>query len=68
MKMSTIPTLWHYDSGRDVFSKRPNAGVAESKPTEFDLLALAMLAQPDPTAQFMKKMRGKQGADHRLDY
>jgi hypothetical protein len=39
-----------------------------TKPTEFGLLALAMLAQPDPMAQFMKKMRGKLGADHRLDY
>jgi hypothetical protein len=39
-----------------------------TKPTEFGLLALAMLAQPDPMAQFMKKMRGKLGADHQLDY
>ncbi len=39
-----------------------------TKPTELGLLALAMLAQPDPTAQFLKKTRGKLGADHQLDY
>lgn len=39
-----------------------------TRPTELGLLALAMLAQPDPTATFMKKTRGKLGADHRLDY
>lgn len=38
-----------------------------TKPTELGLLALAMLAQPDPTASYMKKTRGKLGADHRLD-
>jgi hypothetical protein len=39
-----------------------------TKPTELGLLALAMLAQPDPTAKFLKKMRGKLGADHQLEY
>jgi hypothetical protein len=39
-----------------------------TKPTELGLLALAMLAQPDPTAKFLKETRGKLGADHRLDY
>ena len=39
-----------------------------SKPTELGLLALATLAQPDPTANFMKQTRGKLGADHQLDY
>jgi hypothetical protein len=37
-------------------------------PTELGLLALAMLAQPDPTAHFLKETRGKLGADHQLDY
>lgn len=39
-----------------------------TKPTELGLLALAMLAQPDPTAKFLKATRGKLGADHLLDY
>ena len=39
-----------------------------TKPTELGLLALAMLAQPDPAASYMKKTRGKLGADHQLDY
>jgi hypothetical protein len=39
-----------------------------SKPTELGLLALAMLAQPDPTAKFLKDTRGKLGPDHQLDY
>jgi hypothetical protein len=39
-----------------------------SKPTELGLLALAMLAQPDPTANFLKETHGRLGADHQLDY
>lgn len=39
-----------------------------SKPTELGLLALAVLAQPDPTAAFLKANRGKLGPDHELDY
>jgi hypothetical protein len=39
-----------------------------TRPTELGLLALAMLAQPDPTANFLKATRGKLGADHALDY
>jgi hypothetical protein len=39
-----------------------------SGPTELGLLALAMLAQPDPTAKFLKEMRGKLGVDHQLEY
>lgn len=39
-----------------------------SKPTELGLLALAMLAQPDPAAKFLKETRGKLGPDHQLDY
>jgi hypothetical protein len=38
-----------------------------SKPTELGLLALAMLAQPDPTAKFLKATRGQLGSDHQLD-
>lgn len=36
--------------------------------TELGLLALAMLAQPDPVASFLKETRGKLGAKHRLEY
>jgi hypothetical protein len=39
-----------------------------TRPTELGLLALAMLAQPDPTANFLRETRGKLGADHQLDY
>lgn len=39
-----------------------------TKPTELGLLALATLAQPDPVATYLKKTRGKLGADHKLDY
>ncbi len=39
-----------------------------TKPTELGLLALAMLAQPDPVASYMKKTRGKLGTDHELAY
>lgn len=36
--------------------------------TELGVLALALLAQPDPVADFMKATRGELGADHTLDY
>jgi hypothetical protein len=36
--------------------------------TELGLLALALLAQPDPTANFLRESRGRLGADHQLDY
>jgi hypothetical protein len=39
-----------------------------SSPTELGILALAMLAQPDPVAQFMKRTRGRLGPDHTLEY
>jgi hypothetical protein len=39
-----------------------------TKPTELGLLALAMLAQPDPAAKFLKETRGELGPDHQLDY
>ena len=39
-----------------------------TKPTELGILALAMLAQPDPVANFLEQTRGLLGADHQLDY
>ena len=39
-----------------------------TKLTELGILALAVLAQPDPAANFLKMTRGKLGADHKLDY
>jgi hypothetical protein len=39
-----------------------------TRPTDLGLLALAMLAQPDPTAKFLKGSRGELGPDHQLDY
>ncbi len=39
-----------------------------TRPTELGLLALATLAQPDPAANFLKRTRGRLGADHKLDY
>lgn len=49
-----------------VEAARRESGV--TSPTELGLLALATLAQPDPTAKFLKETRGKLGADHQLDY
>ena len=42
------------------------SGVAS--PTELGILALAMLAQPDPVVEFLKRTRGRLGAAHTLDY
>lgn len=39
-----------------------------TRPTDLGLLALATLAQPDPTAKFLRETRGELGADHQLDY
>jgi hypothetical protein len=39
-----------------------------TKPTELCLLALAMLARPDPVAEYMKKTYGALGPDHTLDF
>ena len=39
-----------------------------NSPTDLGILALAVLAQPDPVAEFMKRTRGRLGANHRLDY
>ena len=39
-----------------------------TSPTEFGILALAMLAQPDSTAAFLKRTRGRLGEAHKLEY
>jgi hypothetical protein len=39
-----------------------------TKPTELGLLALAMVAQRDPTAEFLKRTHGILGPDHTLEY
>ena len=36
--------------------------------SELGVLALAMLAQPDPAAAFMRRTRGRLGQDHTLEY
>jgi hypothetical protein len=36
--------------------------------TELGILALAMLAQPDPVAAFLKRSRGRLGVTHTLDH
>jgi hypothetical protein len=42
------------------------AGVEST--TELGILALAMLAQPDPVATFFKRTDGQLGEDHTLEY
>lgn len=42
------------------------SGVAS--PIELGILALAMLARPDPVSAFMKRTRGRLEAEHRLNY
>jgi hypothetical protein len=39
-----------------------------SSVTELGILALAMLAQPDPVAAFLKRTRGRLGEAHTLEY
>ena len=36
--------------------------------TELGILALAMLAQPDPVAAFLERTRGRLGESHTLEY
>ncbi len=36
--------------------------------SELGVLALAMLAQPDPVVEFMRRTRGRLGYDHTLEY
>lgn len=42
------------------------AGVTST--TELGLLALALLAQPDPVVSAMRRTRGRLGSDHQLEY
>jgi hypothetical protein len=42
------------------------AGVTSA--TELGLAALALLAQPDPVAEFFKRTSGRLGKDHKLEY
>ncbi len=42
------------------------AGVTST--TALGLLALALLAQPDPVVSAMRRTRGRLGSDHQLDY
>lgn len=37
-------------------------------PTDLGILALAMLAQPDPVAAFLRRTHGKLGAGHTLEF
>ncbi len=37
-------------------------------PTDLGILALALLAQPDPVASFLKRTYGKLGAGHALEF
>lgn len=39
-----------------------------SSTSELGMLALAMLAQPDPVAAFFRRTRGRLGKDHMLEY
>jgi hypothetical protein len=49
-----------------VEAARRESGV--SSVTELGILALAMLAQPDPVAAFFKRTRGRLGEAHTLEY
>jgi hypothetical protein len=49
-----------------VEAAKRKSGVASL--TELGILALAMLAQPDPVAAFLKRRRGRLGAGHKLEY
>ena len=60
---------------RHVSFRAPNALVEAalkqagvSSTTELGLSALALMAQPDPAAAFLKRTRGRLGADHTLEY
>jgi hypothetical protein len=49
-----------------VEAAKRESGVAS--PTALGILALAMLAQPDPAAAFLKRTRGRLGEAHKLEY
>lgn len=48
-----------------IAAAKREAGVTST--TELGLLALALLAQPDPVVGAMRRNRGRLGAGHRLD-
>ncbi len=63
------------DKSEHVSFRAPPALVAAAKretgvesTSELGMLALALLAQTDPTVAFMKRTRGRLGKDHTLDY
>lgn len=39
-----------------------------SSPTELGIVALSMLAEPDPVIEYLKRTRGALGEDAELDY
>ena len=39
-----------------------------SSPTELGIVALSMLAEPDPVIEYLKRTRGALGGDAELDY
>ncbi len=49
-----------------VAAAKRGAGITST--SELGILALAMLAQPDPVAAFFRRTRGRLGKDHTLDY
>jgi hypothetical protein len=49
-----------------VEAAKREAGVAST--TELGLLALALLAQPDPVISAMRRNRGRLAPDHQLEY
>lgn len=49
-----------------VEAAKREAGVTST--TELGILALAMLAQPDPVAAFFRRTEGRLGPDHDLEY
>jgi hypothetical protein len=49
-----------------VAAARREAGVSST--SELGVLALAMLAQPDPIAAFFRRTEGRLGPDHDLEY
>lgn len=63
------------DATEHVSFRAPKALIAAAKKetgvsstTELGVLALAALARPDPVAEAMKRIRGKLGRQHRLEY
>jgi hypothetical protein len=49
-----------------VAAAKREAGVSST--SELGVLALAMLAQPDPIAAFFRRTEGQLGPDHDLEY